>query len=286
MPTQSSPRKDRAVNLVLPGEFDAKGAVAEVGLGARKVQRRSRYSRERKEGTRKAQRRGTAHRGDGEEEARETPGARLSARPPARHAPNHAPRQIAPPNSSSSVRGTIRSVASRGTSASSSAECGGRHGVAFGGERAAVRERREERGRARRCRHEGLVVAPARAVVHERVRHTDRDGGMTAPPREAVTSRSWCDEEVTGALNGPLGRCRSRARRWARPRWRPPAEATRSARRRRARARATHGASAAASRRPTEDIDRDLAAEVKARKESDARMTALLTERAASAAAE
>ena len=47
------------------------------------------------------------------------------------------------------------------------------------------------------------------------------------------------------------------------------------------------GASAAASRRPTtEDIDRDLAAEVKARKESDARMTALLAERAASAAAE
>ena len=46
------------------------------------------------------------------------------------------------------------------------------------------------------------------------------------------------------------------------------------------------GASAAASRRPTEDIDRDLAAEVKAREESDARMTALLAERAASAAAE
>ena len=44
--------------------------------------------------------------------------------------------------------------------------------------------------------------------------------------------------------------------------------------------------SAAASRRPTEDIVRDLAAEVKARKESDARMTALLAERAASAAAE
>ena len=46
------------------------------------------------------------------------------------------------------------------------------------------------------------------------------------------------------------------------------------------------GASAAASRRPTEDIDRALAAEVKARKESDARMTALLAEREASAAAE
>jgi len=40
------------------------------------------------------------------------------------------------------------------------------------------------------------------------------------------------------------------------------------------------------SRRPTEDIDRAVAAEVKARKESDARMTALLTEREASAAAE
>ena len=73
MPTQSSSRKDLAANLVLAGEFDAKGAVAEVGLGARQVQRRSRYSRERKEeGTRKAQRRGTSHRGDGEEEARET----------------------------------------------------------------------------------------------------------------------------------------------------------------------------------------------------------------------
>ena len=46
------------------------------------------------------------------------------------------------------------------------------------------------------------------------------------------------------------------------------------------------GASAAVSRRPTGDIGRDLAAEVKARKESDARMTALLAERAASAAAE
>jgi len=42
----------------------------------------------------------------------------------------------------------------------------------------------------------------------------------------------------------------------------------------------------AASRRSTENIDRALALEVKARKESDARMTALLAERAASAAAE
>ena len=34
MPPQSSPRKDRAVRLVLSGEFDAKGAVEEVGLDA------------------------------------------------------------------------------------------------------------------------------------------------------------------------------------------------------------------------------------------------------------
>ena len=33
MPPQSSPRKDRAVRLVISGKFDAKGAVAEVGLG-------------------------------------------------------------------------------------------------------------------------------------------------------------------------------------------------------------------------------------------------------------
>ena len=33
MPPQSSPRKDRAVRLVISGKFDAKGAVVEVGLG-------------------------------------------------------------------------------------------------------------------------------------------------------------------------------------------------------------------------------------------------------------
>ena len=41
------------------------------------------------------------------------------------------------------------------------------------------------------------------------------------------------------------------------------------------------GASTAASRRSTEEVDRALAAEIKARKESDTRMTALLAERSA-----
>ena len=39
MPPKSSPRKDRAVNLVLSGEFDARGAAEEkVGLGPEAVQ--------------------------------------------------------------------------------------------------------------------------------------------------------------------------------------------------------------------------------------------------------
>ena len=38
MPPQSSPRKDRAVNLVLSGEFDARGAAEKVGLGPEAVQ--------------------------------------------------------------------------------------------------------------------------------------------------------------------------------------------------------------------------------------------------------
>ena len=39
MPPQSSPRKDRAVNLVLSDEFDARGGAAEkVGLGPEAVQ--------------------------------------------------------------------------------------------------------------------------------------------------------------------------------------------------------------------------------------------------------
>ena len=46
------------------------------------------------------------------------------------------------------------------------------------------------------------------------------------------------------------------------------------------------GASTAASRRSTEQVDRALAAEIKARQESDARVKALLAERAASAVVE
>ncbi len=38
MPPQSSPRKDRAVNLVLSDEFDARGAAEKVGLGPEAVQ--------------------------------------------------------------------------------------------------------------------------------------------------------------------------------------------------------------------------------------------------------
>ena len=37
MPHQTSPRKDRAVNLVLSGEFTAKDAAEKVGLGAEAV---------------------------------------------------------------------------------------------------------------------------------------------------------------------------------------------------------------------------------------------------------
>ena len=46
------------------------------------------------------------------------------------------------------------------------------------------------------------------------------------------------------------------------------------------------GASAAANRRSTGDIDRAIALEIKARQDSDARMEALLAERAAPAATE
>ena len=82
-------------------------------------------------------------------------------------------------------------------------------------------------------------------------------------------------------MEAPIGPLRAA---WARRR--PPVEATRRARRRRARARATDSAGAgarllptAASRRSTEEADRALAAEIKALKESDARMPALLAER-------
>ena len=87
--------------------------------------------------------------------------------------------------------------------------------VALSGERVAVRERRDERGRARRCRHEDAVVGPARGVVvHERVRHANReDGGRMAAcfSREVSFSSGsvMCDARRSQAGGG--GGCTSGA---------------------------------------------------------------------------